>query len=216
MRTISVLVVEDHPIMQEALITALEEESDLIVVGGASDGIEGVKMFRDLQPDVVLMDMLLPGMDGLEAIAEIIKGDPEAKILAVTSLEDQETIMAAIQGGALGYFPKTAARTYLVEAIHKVVDGVPYLPAGIASKLFRGLRAMKKPVLADSPTKTLTPRQQQILVLLGEGHADQEIAEILHIATATVRTHVHNILQRLELETRVQAVAYANRHEEEE
>ena len=216
MRTITVLVVEDHPIMQEALITALEEESDLIVVGGASDGIEGVKMFRDLQPDVVLMDMLLPGMDGLTAITEIIKIDPEAKILAVTSLDDQETILAAIQAGALGYFPKTAARTYLVEAIRKVVDGVPYLPAGIAGKLFRSLRAMKNPIVADSPTKTLTPRQQQILALLGEGHADREIAEVLHIATATVRTHVHNILQRLELETRAQAVAYANRQEGEE
>ena len=137
--------------------------------------------------------------------------------MVVTSLEDKEKILAAVQAGALGYFPKTAPRNYLLEAINKVADGVPYLPAGIAMKLFKGIRGMRTSVPAkDAINEPLTSRQEEVLVLIGEGKSDQEIGEILHLTEATVRSHVHRIIQRLGVENRAQAVAYANRGRREE
>jgi NarL family two-component system response regulator LiaR len=197
--------------MREALVTALAEEADMEVVGEASNGIEALKLAEKLKPDVIIMDLLMPGMDGLEAIERLAESNPQVKILVVTSLEDEDKVLAAIQAGALGYFPKTAPRRYLLEAIRKVADGIPYLPAGIAQKLFKVIRAMKVPARSavDEP---LTSRQGEILALLGEGRSDQEIARTLHLEEATVRSHVHRIIQRLGVENRAQAVAYANGH----
>jgi NarL family two-component system response regulator LiaR len=169
-------------------------------------------MLETLKPDVIMMDMLLPGMSGLEAIERIIEDNPQAKILVLSSMEDEERIVSAIQAGALGYFPKTAPRTYLLEAIRKVADGIPYMPAGITLKLFHGLRKAKIVQPANDVNITLTSRQQEILALLSEGHSDDEIAKLLHLEESTVRAHVHHILQRLGLKNRAQAVAYANQH----
>lgn len=207
---IKILIVDDHPMMREALQTALADETDMQVIGEASNGMEGVRFAAELAPDLVIMDLLMPGMNGLEAVAAICAANPNAKILVSTSLEDEEKILAAIQAGALGYFPKTAPRMYLLEAIRKVADGVPYLPAGIAQKLFKSIREMKSSARSaiDEP---LTSRQEEILALLGEGRSDQEISKILHLEESTVRSHVHRILQRLGVESRAQAVAYANR-----
>jgi len=130
----------------------------------------------------------------------------------VTSLEDEEKVLAAVQAGALGYFPKTAPRNYLLEGIRKVADGVPYLPAGIAVKLFKGIREMNRPLSGRSAVdEPLTSRQGELLVLIGEGRSDREISESLHLSEATVRSHLHHIQQRLGLESRAQVVAYANR-----
>lgn len=209
MDRIRLLITDDHPMMREALLTALSEEADMEVVGEASNGIEAIKLVEECRPDVILMDLLMPGMDGLEAIGRILEAHPNAKILVVTSLEDEDKVLAAIQAGVLGYFPKTAPRLYLLEAIRKVADGIPYLPAGIAQKLFRGIRGMR--VSARSAVdEPLTSRQEEILALLGEGRSDQEIARTLHLEEATVRSHVHRIIQRLGVENRVQAVTYAN------
>ena len=209
MDKIRLLIADDHPMMREALLTALAEEADIEIVSEASNGIEALKLAEEYRPDVILMDLLMPGMDGLEAIGRILEANPQAKILVVTSLEDEDKVLAAVQAGALGYFPKTAPRLYLLEAIRKVADGIPYLPAGIAQKLFKGIRAMRAPARSavDEP---LTTRQEEILALIGEGRSDQEIAKTLHLEEATVRSHVHNILQRLGMETRAQVVAYAN------
>ena len=197
--------------MREALQTALADEKDMRVIGEASNGMEGVQSAAKLAPDVIIMDLLMPVMNGLEAIAEIRAANPQAKILVSTSLEDEEKVFAAIQAGALGYFPKTAPRPYLLEAIRKVADGIPYLPAGIAQKLFNGIRKLKTPSTVRSAIEEpLTSRQEEILALLGEGRSDQEIARTLHLEEATVRSHVHRILQRLGLESRAQIVAYAN------
>ncbi len=210
MDKVKVLVVDDHPMMREALATAMADENDLQVVGEASNGREALQLVAALHPNVILMDLLMPGMDGLETMSRIFTDYPQAKILVVTSLEDEEKILAAVQAGALGYFPKTAPRTYLLEAIRKVADGVPYLPVGIAQKLFNSIRKMKAPARSavDEP---LTSRQGEILALLGEGRSDLEIATTLHLEEATVRSHIHNIIQRLGLQNRTQAVAYANR-----
>jgi DNA-binding NarL/FixJ family response regulator len=197
--------------MREALKTALEDEQDLIIIGEASNGQDAISLTETLRPDVVLMDLLMPGMNGLEAIARLVEADPNIKILVVTSLEDEEKVTAAIQAGALGYFPKTAPRPFLLEAIRKVADGVPYLPSGIAKKLFSGLRNLKTVAPARSAVdEPLTARQEEILSLIGEGRSDQEIGRILHLTEATVRSHVHRVVQRLGLKNRAQAVAYAN------
>ena len=210
MDKIRLLIIDDHPMMREALITALADEKDMVVVGEAGDGTEGIRLVEECKPDVILMDLLMPGMDGLEAMARIIRTNPDARILVVTSLEDEDKILAAIQAGALGYFPKTAPRIYLLEGIRKVADGVPYLPSGIALKLFKSVRGMKNPIGKNSPDEPLTPRQEEILALMGEGRADQEIGRRLHLEEPTVRSHVHRIIQRLGVENRAQAVAYAN------
>lgn len=210
MDKIRLLIIDDHPMMREALITALADEKDMVVVGEAGDGIEGIRLVDECRPDVILMDLLMPGMDGLEAMARMIRTNPDARILVVTSLEDEDKILAAIQAGALGYFPKTAPRIYLLEAIRKVADGIPYLPSGIALKLFKSVRGMKNSVGKNPPDEPLTPRQEEILALMGEGRSDQEIGRRLHLEEATVRSHVHRIIQRLGVENRAQAVAYAN------
>lgn len=207
---IKVLIVDDHPMMREALQTALGEEDDMQVVGEASNGADALRAFDDLTPDVVVMDLLMPGMGGLEAIAALYAANPQVRVLVSTSLEDEQKIVAAIQAGALGYFPKTAPRAFLLDAIRQVANGIPYLPAEIAQKLFKGIRELKS--APDGQTEELlTVRQEQILALLGEGRSDKEIGQALHLEESTVRSHVHHILQRLGLENRTQAVLYANR-----
>jgi two-component system, NarL family, response regulator LiaR len=211
MNKIKILIVDDHPMMREALQTAFEGEDDLEMIGEAPDAIKALKMLETLKPDVIMMDMLLPGMSGLEAIEKIIDADPQAKILVLSSMEDEERIVSAIQAGALGYFPKTAPRTYLLEAIRKVADGVPYMPAGITLKLFQGLRRVKMVQPANDMQVSLTSRQQEILSLLSEGRSDDEIAKLLYLEESTVRAHVHHILQRLGLKNRTQAIAYVHK-----
>lgn len=212
MKKIKILIVDDHPMMRDALITALENERDLQVVGEAANGIEALNLAADLNPDVVLMDLLMPGMGGLEAIKKLHETHPQIKVMVVTSLEDEEKVFGAIQAGALGYFPKTAPRAYLLEAIHKIADGIPYLPSGIALKLFAGVRELKNPLPGKSAIdEPLTARQEEILSLIGEGRSDEEIGKILHLTENTVRSHVHRIIQRLGVGNRAQAVAYANK-----
>jgi DNA-binding NarL/FixJ family response regulator len=212
MNKIKILIVDDHPMMREALQTAFEGEDDLELIGEAADAIKAIKMLETLKPDVIMMDMLLPEMSGLEAIQKIMANDPGAKIIVLSSMEDEERIVSAIQAGALGYFPKTAPREYLLEAIRKVADGLPYMPAGITLKLFQGLRRIKSTLPTNDTQITLTSRQHEILALLAEAHSDEEIAKLLHLEESTVRAHLHHILQRLGLKNRAQAIAYAHQH----
>lgn len=212
---IRILIVDDHPLMREALQTALADEADMEFVGEACDGREALAAAQELQPDIILMDLLMPGMDGLEAVGRLFAENPQVRILVLTSLENEEKILAAIQAGALGYFPKSAPRAYLLEAIRKVADGIPYLPSGIALKLFNSIRGLSASAIGQKSavSEPITIRQEQILILLGEGRSDAEISKTLHLSEATVRSHVHHILQRLGLETRAQAVAYAHQRQ---
>jgi len=212
MKYIKILIVDDHPMMRDALQMSLTGEADMQVIGEASNGIEALKLLETLKPDVILMDLLMPEMDGLETIERIFKSNPQAKIMVLSSMEDEERVVSAIQAGALGYFPKSAPRQYLLEAIHKVADGVPYMPAGITMKLFQGLRRTKT-IPSYETQITLTQRQQEILTLLAEGRSDEEIGKTLHLQESTVRAHVHHILQRLGFESRMQVVAYAHKNQ---
>jgi len=205
-----ILVVDDHPLMRDALKMSLSGEDDLQVIGEASNGVEALELLETLTPDIILMDLIMPEMDGLEVIEQVVQSNPEAKILVLSSMEDEEHVVSAVQAGALGYFPKTAPRQFLLQAIRKVADGIPYMPSGIMLKLFQALRRLKT-IPADATQVSLTRRQQEILALLSEGKSDDEISRTLHLQESTVRAHVHHILRRLGLGTRAQAVAYANR-----
>jgi NarL family two-component system response regulator LiaR len=203
MNKIKILIVDDHPIMREALRISFTGEDDLQVVGEASNGIEALKLLKTLAPDIILMDLLMPKMDGLETIGRIFESNSQAKILVLSSMEDEERVVSAIQAGALGYFPKTAPREYLLDAIRKVADGIPYMPSGITMKLFQGM----------SETQiTITARQREVMILMAEGKTDEEIGRILHLQETTVRTHLFHIQQRLGLENRSQVTAYVHNH----
>lgn len=210
MRKIEILVVDDHPIMREALQMAVAAEPDMKIIGEAGSAKQAFELLSRLKPDVILMDLLLPDVGGLEIIQAILLDNPAARIMVLSSMEDEERILAAVQAGALGYYPKTAPRAYLLEGIRKVADGLPYMPAGITLKLFSGLRKIKTLPDGEGPEK-ITARQKEILALLAEGKTDEEIGKALHLSESTVRAHVHHILQRLGLKNRSQAVAYVHK-----
>ncbi len=210
MDKIKILIVDDHPLMRDALKTSFIGEDDLEVIGEASDPFEALDMLKKITPDVILMDLLMPKMNGLEAIKRIFELNPEARIVVISSMENEDNVVAAIQAGALGYFPKTAPRQYLLEAIRKVADGIPYMPSGITLKLFQGLRRIKTVSAAGDLQITITARQREILNLLAEGKSDAEIAKTLNLEEGTVRTHIHRVQMRLGLENRSQLMNYAH------
>ncbi len=211
MEKIKILIVEDHPMMRTALRVILEDESDLEPIGETKDGRHAVQLAAELDPDVILMDLMLPGIDGIEAIGRICNNNPESKILALTSLSTDEKVMGAVQAGALGYITKESSDETLIDAIHTVATGQPYLPPEIALKVLKGVRRMKHvPTIDEELRPNLTPRQEEILALMGEGRTDAEIAKLLFLKEGTVRFHIHSILQRLGFENRSQAAAYAN------
>jgi len=212
MKKFRVLVVDDHPLMREALCAAIAAAADMEVVGEASNGQDAVEQVHALHPDVTVMDLLMPGMDGVEAIAAIHTEFPQACILALTSSTEEGKVLAAVQAGALGYLLKDAPREELLQAIREVGRGNEYLPSHVALKLMRSVRRSSALVTAPSgerPIKRLTARQKEVLDLLGLGLSNREIAEKLVVSEVTVRSHIHGILGRLGLESRSQAAVYA-------
>jgi DNA-binding NarL/FixJ family response regulator len=212
MSPIRVLVVDDHPMMREALCAALEAEPDLEVVGEATNGHQAVLRTLALKPDVIVMDLYLPGKDGVAAIAEIIARYPEARILVVTSSTEDEKVMAAVQAGAIGYLLKNAPRATFIHGVREVARGNSFMPPEVAAKLARQMcRRETGPAVPDDPVEPLTPREKEVLSLLGEGMSNHAIALTLSLSESTVRVHVYNILGKLGLEDRNQAIVYALR-----
>lgn len=218
MSKIRVLVVDDHPLMREALCAAIETDEGMEVVGEAANGLAAVQQARTLQPDVIIMDLLMPGMNGLEAIAAIHAEFPKISLLALTSSTEEGKVLAAVQSGALGYLLKDAQREELLHAIRQISQGEPYLPQQAVINLMRSVRRplpappppSPEPPDGQSPER-LTPRQKEVLGLLGQGLSNREIAERLVVSEATVRSHIYHILGILGLENRSQAVAFAAR-----
>ena len=204
--TIRIFIADDHAIVREGLRALLATEPDLELVGEASDGIQAVSKVHALKPDVILLDMVMPRMDGLEAIVEIKKSWPEAKIIVLTSFSDDEKVFSAIRSGALGYLLKESSPQDLLQAIHSVARGEGFLSPTIASKVMREINQPPK----LPPTKDpLTEREVEILQLVAKGLTNDEIAEKLVVSERTVRTHVSNILAKLQLANRTQAALYA-------
>jgi NarL family two-component system response regulator LiaR len=202
---ISVLIVDDHFIVRKGLLALLSECEDIEVAGEAADGREAVTRAGELRPDIVLMDLMMPVLDGVGAIRAILEAQPEARILALTSAAGSEKVLEAVRAGALGYLSKSAERSELLAALHKVNHGEPWLPPGLTRRL---LQQWGKPATA---LETLTEREAELLRLVAKGMANLAIGERLHISEATVRTHLTHIFSKLGAANRVEATLFALR-----
>jgi NarL family two-component system response regulator LiaR len=203
---IRILIADDHAIVREGLRALLATGPDLELVAEATDGIQAVTKTRALKPDVILLDLMMPRMDGVEAITEIKKEWQEARIIVLTSFSDDEKVFSAIRSGALGYLLKDSSPQDLLHAIHTVANGEGFLSPTIASKVMREINQPPK----LPPTKDpLTERENEILQLVAQGLTNDQIAEKLVVSERTVRTHVSNILAKLQLANRTQAALYA-------
>jgi len=205
---IRVLVVDDHAIVRKGIRALLATESDIQVVGEASDGAQAITNVLTLTPDVVLMDLVMPNVDGIEATRQIVAQRPETRILVLTSFAADDKVLPAIKAGALGYLLKDSSPEQLVQAIRLVHRGEASLDPSIARKLLHELAHPPKQPPTPDP---LTERELEILRLIAQGRSNREIAEELVIAEMTVRTHVSNILSKLHLASRTQAALYALR-----
>lgn len=201
---ITVLLADDHSVVRQGLRMFLELDPELEVVGEARDGEEAVRRTRELEPDVVLMDILMPGMDGIEATATIRRQMPDTEVIALTSVLEDEKVFSAIRAGAIGYLLKDTEADELCRAIKAAAAGQVQLSPAAAARLMRQVRAPEAP-------DELTPRELEVLRLLAEGLANKEIARDLGIGEKTVKTHVSNILSKLGVLSRTQAALQAVR-----
>jgi NarL family two-component system response regulator LiaR len=208
---IQVLVADDHAIVREGLRWLISTEPGMVLVGEARDGVEAVQQAQALQPDVILMDLVMPRKDGIEAIGEIKRDDPDARILVLTSFAEDERVFSAIKAGALGYLIKDSSPQDLVEGIREVYRGEPSMDPTIAQKLMRELQRSARGSQLPPTEEPLTERELDVLKLVAQGLTNQEIADRLVVSERTVRTHVSNILDKLHLANRTQAALYALR-----
>lgn len=204
--SISVLIIEDEKIVGEALRALLEEAEGIEVIAEAPNAATGIAMARQYEPDVILVDLLLPDKSGIQVIEEIIAENRSARILVLTAFSDDSRVAAAFQAGALGYLLKTQATTELVQAIQTAARGLSSLHPAIATKL---VRQLKRPVDNSPNEVALSDPEERVLVYVARGLTNQEIAEELSISLSMVRTHVSRILSKLALENRTQAAIYA-------
>ena len=205
---IRILIADDHAIVREGLRSLIATEPGMELLGEASDGIQAVDKTRALQPDVILLDMMMPRKDGLGAINDIIKENPNARILVLTSFAEDEKVFPAIKAGALGYLLKDSSPQELLQAIRNVYHGEASLHPTIARKL---MRELNQPATLPPTTDPLTEREVEVLRLVAQGLSNDEVAEKLVVSERTVRTHVSHILDKLHLANRTQMALYAVR-----
>ncbi|WP_201714867.1 response regulator transcription factor [Rossellomorea arthrocnemi] len=206
---IKVVFVDDHEMVRIGVSSYLSAQADIDVVGEASDGREGVQLALEMRPDIILMDLVMKEMDGIQATKEIIQEWPEAKIIIVTSFLDDDKVYPALEAGAVSYMLKTSKASEIAEAVRKTYNGQSILEPEVTGKMMTRMR--QKTV--SHPHEELTNRELEILLLMTQGKTNQEIADELFIALKTVKTHVSNILSKLNVQDRTQAVIYAFKHD---
>lgn len=213
-RPIRVLVADDHAILRDGIRTLLEAEPDVAVVGEASDGLEAIDLARRLRPDVVLLDIGMPGMNGIEATRAILREIPGTRVLILSMHDNEEYIFPILEAGASGYVLKRSAATELVSALRAVVQGHTILHPDVAAKVLAGASNRQKAETAKGPPKRvdgLTERETEVLTLIAQGLTNQEIADRLFISIKTVQAHRANIMEKLDLHDAVELTKYAIR-----
>lgn len=203
---INVLLVDDHEMVRIGVGAYLSAQTDIHVIAEAANGQQAVELGLQLRPDIILMDLVMEEMDGIEATKQLIKQWPEAKVIIVTSFLDDEKVYPALEAGATSYLLKTSKAGEIAAAIRRTYEGQSVLEPEVTGKM---MSKMRKPSL---PHEELTAREMEILLLMTQGKTNQEIADELFIALKTVKTHVSNLLSKLDVQDRTQAVIYAFKH----
>ena len=206
---IKILLVDDHEMVRIGVSAYLKVQPDMEVVGEAVNGMEAVDKALELRPDIILMDMVMPGMNGAEATKAIIDKWPEAKIMIITSFLDDDKVYPALEAGAISYILKTSNAKRIAEAIRETLKGQTVLEPEVTTKMMKRMRVGNQ----SSPHEQLTERELEVLLLISKGKTNQDIADELYIAVKTVKTHVSNLLSKLEVQDRTQAVIYAFKHD---
>lgn len=203
---IRLMLVDDHKMVREGLKIYLSTEDDITVVGEASDGAAAAKLAGELKPDVILMDLMMPGADGIEGTKLCLAASPASRVIVLTSMPDDERVMPAIRAGALSYLLKDVAAEELAAAIRNAAAGKPTLHPMAATRMMQELSAPAKP---KSGVDEISPREMEVLQLIGKGKSNKEIGEELFIGERTVKTHVSHLLEKLQLQDRTQLAIYA-------
>jgi two-component system nitrate/nitrite response regulator NarL len=209
-RPIRVLIVDDHALFRSGVKALLGRQAGIDVVGEAGDGLEGVKRAKALKPDVVLLDLHMPGMSGREAVRVIQDEAPASRVLMLTVSEDAEDLLETLKSGAAGYLLKNIDADYLLDSIRRAARGESVMSPQMTGKLVTGLKSLARgDAGAPDERERLTPREREILQQLARGASNKEIARALDLAESTVKIHVQHILRKLNLTSRVQAAVYA-------
>ena len=207
---IRVLLVDDHTLFRSGISALLASQDDIEVVGEAGEGSEALKLVQTLQPDIMLLDLNMPGLSGLEVLKLTLEDNPQQAVIMLTLSEESDDLLRALQFGAKGYLLKNSDVDYLVNALRLVVQGGTAIHPDMTSCLVAGLRQLKKEDVDEK--EHLTPREKEVLQLVATGQSNKEIARTLDIGESTVKFHIQSILRKLNLSSRVQAAVYASQH----
>ncbi|MGG1554477.1 response regulator [Paenibacillus ferrarius] len=206
---IKVLLVDDHEMVRIGLAAVLGTEDGIEVVGEASNGMDGIRLAQEYRPDVVLMDLVMEGMDGIETTRKLLQLYPDCKVIVLTSFLDDEKMYPVIEAGAFSYLLKTSRASEIAQAIRAAAKGQSILESQVASKIMNRFRQPKQEA---QPHEELTEREMEVLRLIAQGKSNQELADDLFIGVKTVKFHVTNVLAKLGVEDRTQAAIYAFKH----
>jgi len=211
MRKIRILLADDHTLMRSGLRVLLEQQSDLAVVGEASDGREAVALVASQRPDVLVMDIGMPSLNGIEAAAQITQSHPEISIVMLSMHSDESYVLRALKAGARGYLLKDSAEADLIRAVHSVTEGKSFFSPAVSKVLLDDYVRKLKRSGTEDPYDLLTPREREVLQLVAEGESNKDVAQLLNLSVYTVETHRSNIMEKLNLHGVPELILYAVR-----